>query len=373
MPEDHLVIPRSMSIPAVALALLCAGTCAFAQSHTPPSNAAAQPAPASSITTLAAVTVTGVVPGPGLWKVTRGDHVLWILGVVPTLPAHVEWQPAQVAGIIATSQVVIEPPGVKLKVDTSWFGKLFLLPSIYRAQRNPDGKTLQQVLPPPLYAQWDVVRQRYFGNDRGIERYRPFVAAAKLMKRALKANGLHGDGAVTDKVKALATQYHVKLETPQAVLEIREPRQALNAFAASSTDGIACLGLVVDMVEHGIPDLKTRANAWATGDIATLRRVPASAYRDSCKSAVMGAGFAKSLGISDLPARIEGHWLADADATLKANPRSFAVLPMHDLLDAHGYLAALALRGYTITAPDAELDPAAASSTAAPASASSTR
>ncbi|MDE2498398.1 MAG: TraB/GumN family protein, partial [Xanthomonadaceae bacterium] len=134
-----------MRIVPVMLALLV--ICADTSAQTTPS-AASVPAPAASITTLQAVTVTGVVPGPGLWKVTRSDHVLWILGVVPTLPAGIEWRSSQVEQTVATSQTVLEAPGVKLKVDTNWFGKLFLLPTVYRAQRNPDGKTLHDVLPP---------------------------------------------------------------------------------------------------------------------------------------------------------------------------------------------------------------------------------
>ncbi|HJR12245.1 MAG TPA: TraB/GumN family protein [Rhodanobacteraceae bacterium] len=357
----------------LAAALLLAGACAVAQTASPPSTASVQPASASSITTLQAVTVTGVVPGPGLWKVTRGDHVLWILGVVPTLPAGIEWRSSQVAQTIAASQTVLDAPEVKLKVDTNWFGKLFLLPSVYRAQRNPDGKKLQDVLPGPLYARWEAARQHYFGGgDHGIERYRPIFAAGKLMKKAMKANGLRGDGEVTDTVAALAKQHGVEVVNPEATLEIKEPRQAVKAFAAQGPDGIACLGLVLDVVEHDLPDFRARANAWATGDIDTLRKVPESAYRDTCRSAITGAGFAKALGIDNLPMRVEGAWLTAADAALATNAQSFAVLPMHDLLDPHGYLAALQARGYAVTAPDAELanDPASADS-AAPAAASS--
>ncbi|MDE2223901.1 MAG: TraB/GumN family protein [Xanthomonadaceae bacterium] len=359
-----------MRIVPVMLALLV--ICADTSAQTTPSAASVPPAPAASITTLQAVTVTGVVPGPGLWKVTRGDHVLWILGVVPTLPAGIEWRSSQVEQTVAASQTVLEAPGVKLKVDTNWFGKLFLLPTVYRAQRNPDGKTLHDVLPPATYARWYYARQRYFGDDYSIERYRPIVAAWKLMKQAMKANRLRNDGEVTGMVAAMAKQHGVKVVKPEATLEIKEPRQAVKAFAASNLDGIACLDVVLDAVEHDLPNFRARANAWATGDIDTLRKVPESAYRDACRSAITGAGFAKALGIDNLPMRVEGAWLAAADTALAANAQSFAVLPMHDLLDPHGYLAALQARGYAVTAPDAELanDPASADS-AAPAAASS--
>jgi hypothetical protein len=32
------------------------------------------------------VVVTGEQPGPGLWQVSKGDHVLWVLGTVPLSP-----------------------------------------------------------------------------------------------------------------------------------------------------------------------------------------------------------------------------------------------------------------------------------------------
>jgi hypothetical protein len=351
-----LVVGISMlaALPVAAQALSTAG------------SAASGPAPASSIVTLQAINVTGVVPGPGLWKVTRGDHVLWILGVVSTLPAGIEWRSNQVAQTIAVSQTVLESPGVKLKVDTNWFGKLFLLPSIYRAQRNPDGKALHDVLPPDVYAHWYYARERYFGDDYSIERYRPIIAAGKLMKQALQANGLRGAGEVTDAVAALAKQHGVKTVKPETTLEIKEPRQAVKAFAATGPDGIACLRVVLDAVEHELPNFRARANAWATGDIETLRTVPESAWRSTCQSAVTGAGFAKSLGIDNLPHRVEETWLGAVDAALAANTQTFAVLPMHDLLAPNGYLAALQARGYVITAPDAGLaeDPASANSVA---------
>ena len=358
-----------MRIVSFTLALLI--TCAGASAQTAAPTASNQP-PSSSITTLQAITVTGVVPGPGLWKVTRGDHVLWILGVVPTLPAGIEWRSNQVSQTIAASQTVLEAPNVKLKVDTNWFGKLFLLPTLYSAQRNPDGKTLHDVLPPATYARWYYARQRYFGDDYSTERYRPIVAAWKLMKRAMKANGLRNDGEVTGAVAAIAKQHGVKVVKPETTLEIKEPRQAVKAFAASNLDGIACLDVVLDAVEHELPNFRARANAWATGDLDTLRKLPEGAYRDTCRSAITGAGFAKALGIDNLSMRVEGAWLAAADAALASNAQSFAVLPMHELLDPHGYLAALQARGYVVTAPDAALadDPASAGS-AAPASASS--
>ncbi|MBS0432420.1 MAG: TraB/GumN family protein, partial [Proteobacteria bacterium] len=66
--------------------LLCASAVAQTAARIPTAPSS-QPASISSITTLETVSVTGVLPGPGLWKVSRNGHVLWVLGVIPSLPA----------------------------------------------------------------------------------------------------------------------------------------------------------------------------------------------------------------------------------------------------------------------------------------------
>jgi hypothetical protein len=44
------------------------------------------------IRTEAAVVVSGAQPGPGLWKVAKGDHVMWVLGTQSPLPKHMQWR-----------------------------------------------------------------------------------------------------------------------------------------------------------------------------------------------------------------------------------------------------------------------------------------
>lgn len=334
-------------------------------------TAAAASASASSVTTLQAITVTGVVPGPGLWKVTHGNHVMWVLGVVPTVPDGIRWQPAEVTQAIAASQALLASPDVRVKLDTNWFGKLFLLLPARNAQRNPDGKSLADVLPAPLYARWQAQKQQYFGDDRGIERYRPILAASKLFKQALKQHGLRSSGKVEDSIDAIAQQHAVKIVHPDVTFEIKHPHDAIKAFAQQGPDGLACFSDVLDAVEHQLPAIRARANAWATGDIAALRSLPGNDYRKTCESALFDAGFAKKLGIDNLPAQAEARWLGAAEAALAANTQTFAVLPMDEVLAPKGYLATLQARGYTVTAPTdvGETDPASATSTAPAASA----
>lgn len=352
----------------VMLGLLAFVSATTAQAAPAPTGSVSLPAAASSIATLEPVVVTGVLPGPGLWKVSRGDHVLWVLGVISTLPAGMQWRSAQVRQVIADSQAVIEPPKVKLKLDTNFFGKLFLLPAAFGARKNPDDKTLHDVLPAPMYARWLALKQRYIGNDDGIERWRPIFAALKLYGKALKAHGLRNAGQVEDTVDELAKHDGVKVVPTTYTLVVREPRQAIKAFEAAGPDGIACFARTLESIEHDIPAMTARANAWATGDIDTLRKLPDSHFRNVCKDAITGAGFARQLGIANLPANVQTHWLGVARGIMASHAQSFAILPMDEMLEPGGFLATLQAQGYRVQSPDDLLDqpPAPAASTLAP-------
>src|SRR5215831_1735956 len=184
---------------ATACLLLSAAAHATTSTSAPPSGSSAPPA---ETTTLDTVLVTGEQPGPGLWKVSNGDHVLWILGAQYPLPKGMTWRAADVEQTIAQSQEVIADATPKLQLN--FFHKLTLLPAVYGARKNEDGATLQEILPPDLYARWLTLKVKYVGNDRGIERLRPMVAANELYDKALAKSGLARNGLIWDTVKGVA-------------------------------------------------------------------------------------------------------------------------------------------------------------------------
>ncbi len=305
----------------------------------------------AEVADLAPVVVSGVQPGPGLWLVSRGEHVMWVLGTLSPLPRNMQWQSHELEQVIGESQQVLLQPTVKMKANVGWLGKLFLLPSAYSARKNADGATLQQVLPPPLYARWQVLQQKYLPDARKVERWRPLFAAQELYRKALKAHQLSNGGGVRERIDALAKQHGIT-ETPvEYQVVIDHPGAAIKAFKQSAPNDITCFSRTLASIEQDMPAMTLRANAWATGDLQALRTLPDSDRREACVAALTNAGFARTLGLSGVVGKLESTWLSAARAALSTNAQTFAVLPMDELLKPDGYLARLKAEGYQVDPP----------------------
>jgi hypothetical protein len=335
-----------MRVVVAVLLLAFSFTQAWAQSVT-------APAPASSqVTNLTGFVVSGEQPGPGLWKVSKGDHVLWVLGTITPLPNGMQWRSRDVEDVIAQSQEVLMEPSVSLKPNTNFFGRMFLLPSLIGVRNDPDGKTLQQVVPPATYERWLVLKQKYIGPDKDLERYRPIFAALELYKKAIRKSGLTSSGGVPHAVLDLAKKYNVKQTPTEYQMLIDSPRAAIKTFKKSALDDIGCFTTTVDSIDTRLGAMTARGNAWAVGDLDALRKLSSGDQRETCVAAVTEAGFAQKLGLSDIPEHLEAVWLAAADAALTNNKQTFAMLPMEELLSPTGYLSKLKAQGYQVQSPD---------------------
>lgn len=123
------------------LALVLCGQAAIADENTGP---------------LEEVLVVGEHPGPGLWKVSKRSHLLFILGTHTPLPRDLVWRSKEVEAVIARSNEVLGAYSVSLRVDQE------------AALQSRRGK-LKEALLLRTYAQWRVLRDRYIGNDEETE------------------------------------------------------------------------------------------------------------------------------------------------------------------------------------------------------------
>lgn len=341
-----------MRLQWIALCLLSPLVC-FAQS--PQSPDSPQPAAATDgtpVRDLDAVVVTGAQPGPGMWKVSKGDHALWILGTVSPLPSGMDWKSNEVVAVLKQSDEVLAAPGLAVDADIGVFRGLLLLPSALKAGKNPDGKTLQEVLPASMYERWAAMKPRYFGRDKGIEKKRPLLVANELYAQANRRAGLGQKPVISPVINGVLKERSMKLTPTTLKIRIEDPKAAIEEFSRENVNDLDCFRTALDRVERDMPALVARANAWATGDIEALRALPVENQQRVCTKAFVGGEYAKKRGIIDVEARIRAKWLEVAEAALAKNKTTFATLEMSDVLTADGYLAALQAKGYTVEAPE---------------------
>ena len=296
------------------------------------------------------VLVVGEQPGPSLWKVYKDDHVMWVMGTLTPLSKNMHWHSKKVETVVAESQEFLREPGVK--VDVSFWGKMTLLPSLIGIRNNPDGKKLVDVLPPDLYARWSVLKEKYIGKDNDIEKYRPIFAATQLSKKSIEKSDMVPYDSVRWVVEGIVRDKKIKTTRPLVDYELKNPRSVAKKFKKSSLDDIECFAKTLDRLETDLGAMRTRANAWATGDTIALRNLPYHDEREDCESAVLNSEMAQEHGLQDVKKMVQTEWLTAAETALANNESTFAMLPMKELYKSDGLLAALQAKGYIVERPE---------------------
>jgi hypothetical protein len=301
---------------------------------------------------LEALLVSGEQPGPGMWRVSNGDKVLWIMATQSPLPKRMNWRSTELEQRIAESQAVIGDVRVSLDGSIGRVRGLLLVPSLLSARRNPDGRMLADVLPPELYQRWSVLKARYIGRGQQVEGWRPIFAAQRLYERAIDRSGLSSKRLVWTEAERIAKQRRVPVSRPTLPIAIDAPRQAIREFSRSEIDDVACLERTVARLETDLDAMRARANAWAVGDLEALQALPHPDNAGACREAIMQLGLLEERGLHDLPQRRLDAWIEAADAALTRNASTVAVVGLDILLQPGGYLDALRARGYAVEAPE---------------------
>jgi hypothetical protein len=307
---------------------------------------AAETTPAAA---LEEVLVTGERPGPGMWRVSKGNHDLWILATLEPLPKNMTWRSQSVEARIADSQLVLAPPRVDAHVG--FFRGLTLLPSALRARRAPDGRTLEQTLPHDLYMRWLGLRVKYLGAGSDDENMRPMLAAFDVYTHALDRSGLSIDDAVWLEVERTAHRHHVRIVPVTLELHIDDPKGAIRELGQIPLEAeIECLRTVIERLETDLQPMRQRANMWSVGDIDGLRALTYPDEQIACLDALFSVPKLRDQ-VKQARAEVMETWLAAAERALDDNRSSFAVLPIVEFLGPDGWLAKLRAKGYLIEEP----------------------
>jgi TraB/PrgY/gumN family len=306
------------------------------------------------------IIVTGEFAGPGMWQVTHPNHpghTLWIVGEPPLLPQGMHFRSQQVAHVASQSQEILQPTGFTLKPDekVGVFRMLTLVPAALKLRKNPDKATLQELIPPDLYARWLVQKKLYLGRDSGVEKMRPFLVAEKLRDAAIKELQL-GVGGSWGEVWEVVEMKKIPVTTPTLAFTFKtnDLRGQLKAFSREKLADEECFARTVELTEalsnKQVED--ARARAWATGDLAKLEELPPLPNPEvSCDQAIVNALAMTTPVPTDLRAQMDELWFAAAGSALTNNVSTLAFVQMSALLGEQGYLESLRKRGYEILPP----------------------
>jgi uncharacterized protein YbaP (TraB family) len=347
-------MPTPAILPALCLATLC--QLFIAMPSQAQSTDALAPAPAATVDappelpsdTPEQILVVAQKPGPGMWKVSKDGNVLWIFGTYSPLPVKMEWRSHEVEAVIQRSQEYLPAPLSTL--DVPYLQIALALPSLIGVNKNPDDATLRDVLPADVYARWLPLKEKYLPKNN--ERDRPIFVANELSGAALKRAGLTSSSDVRKRIEKIVEQNKLKVTQTKLVLKVDKPRQLIKDFKKAQLDDLACFSNTLKRLETDIDAMRVRAHAWAKGDIDAIRKLDFN-EQESCSNAIRDSAVLREHpAFQGAQERQRALWLANVQGALARNASSFALLPIKDLLDPKGLMAALVAKGYQIEQPE---------------------
>lgn len=290
------------------------------------------------------VVVAGERAGPGLWKVRKGDHTLFLLATIAPAPKKLEWRSREVESVLSRAQAFV-PARPEVDADIGPISGLKLYLQYRKLRGNADDQPLEAVLPAPVFARFEALRGKYAPRDRSMLERRPIVAVLELQRAAVGRTGLTNRDEVARAVEKMARER--KVEVLRAAVRVEDPRGTLAELGQIPLGSeIACTEAVLGRLESDLATSRQRAEAWAVGDVQGLRRSAATRAADTCLDTLNS-----SARMSALLREFEASWLGVVARSLERNPVTLAIADVDALLRPDGLLAQLRARGYVIDEP----------------------
>jgi uncharacterized protein YbaP (TraB family) len=298
----------------------------------------------SSIDELEAALVTGERPGPALWKITRKGNTLWILPTFGPLPDSLILRSTQLEAVIRESQEVhfltrVNPPAY-FENDARK----------QQAYGNGEGRHLRDVISPALHAQFRDLADRYASGSEMLENYRPFVAADWLKQMAMQRLHLNSDTVILATVAELARKHGVRPFGAKMKHDEVWDQMIQRLENTPRDDDAPCAKARLDRMEADLRDSVARANAWARGDITTLRKD--AELRSAQKEPPACRRYFEDINVGAIQQRaLQRYSYSSAMKWLRKNHSTLVLVPIADLFESDGLLRKLRRPGYKVIPP----------------------
>lgn len=315
----------------VGLCRLAAAACAAAISL----SARAQEAPSAPDPEawINPVVVTARRPGPALWRVTKGDAELVILGVVGPVPEHLAWDTVRVEKALTGAHELLLRP-----VMTVGLGDLFSFFAVARRLRAEPDHTLERELSPAEHARWTAACQTIGREPACFNGWKLNAAGLQILAGYNRRAGLSSAEPERTVVRlARARKVPVRRVTSTGLDLLRALPETSPARAHACFDG------ALDQLDHEREHAEPAARAWTVGDLQQVRRHYTRAMTADCypEKQIVQAQRTQALA----------EQLAALQAALSRPGRTVAVMELGDLLSPDGLLQRLRGDGVRISEP----------------------
>jgi uncharacterized protein YbaP (TraB family) len=262
-----------------------------------------------------------------MWKIEGdGGSSTYLLGSLHVLTP--EWYPlnATINKAFTDSKVLIEEIDIDEAADPA------LMMSALMKAMLPDGKTLDQVIAPDVYAE---VKRR--ADNAGlpmmaIQRMKPWLVAITLMAPTLQAAGFKPELGVDQHFYNRAVSSGMKR---QALETMAYQLDRFDQMSPKLQEDL--LKSTMEDLDHEVASVKEMAEAWGTGNVAAMEKMTLVGLKET----------------PELYARLlverNNNWMPQVERCVKERAGCFIVVGAAHLVGPDGLPAMLAKKGYRIS------------------------
>lgn len=358
---------------------------------------AAQETAAPQDTETEIITVRGERSGPQVWRVSHPEQAgeAYVFVTVPWLPASLEWNERPVASVLEEARLVLTEFEVNSgAVGTARMAAMMLRTITFNRSRimMPRGTTLADRVDAELAAEFyrasaiaeersqrrrDMRRAARRGDeevptgalldepeesalaarlaDLEPSRMHPFFQAMSLIGDAAGSVDLEGASAIESRVERLARRGRIPVRAVQsydlAVSDVSALMRAVQDFSRETNE--ICISEAVTFATSELPAAWIMAQAWARGDVDTLRGYSAHRAGRDCQHAMereMG-GLRTFGGATTSDIDYPGIWSAAISEAVAQGGVTLAIVGASGWLAEEGIQARLAAAGYVVEGP----------------------
>jgi len=281
------------------------------------------------------VVVTANRAGPLMWRVTKGDSTLVLIGIVGPVPENLPWNSAGVGDALKGARALLLPPRASVGiVEGLWF-LTWHSDAIYLPSETP----MESTLPPALRQRFVAIREKLQRDADRYARLRVPLAGLRLEGDFLKANKLTS-GEPADTVEHMARHLDVPTD-PVASYEALPMVRQLPKLSAAANE--ACMKAALDDIDAIGAHAAAAAEAWAVGD---LKGIEANYSEDRFESCVQSMP-----SFAALFARAVNDSVNTATTALARPGKTVMLVSIGTLLRKDGILDRLKALGLTVEAP----------------------